>query len=174
METNQYPGRKVSSYVTSNPTVEWVAFREGATMPAYKTAGAAGFDISAWLGDGEVMRIAPQGTAIVPTGLNLRIQPGYELQVRSRSGLSAKKPHVHVLNSPGTIDEDYVGNGEDFELKIILHNTSATEWFHVGHGDRIAQGVVSPVVRATMILRTEPFEDGASGGRVGGLGSTGK
>jgi dUTP pyrophosphatase len=110
------------------------------------------------------MVIPPGGRALVPTGLHLDIPPGFEVQVRPRSGLAARSG-VTVLNSPGTIDSDYRG-----EVKVILVN-HGSEAFRVARGDRIAQLVVSPVARASFV-RADRVEDTARGS--GGFGSTGR
>lgn len=140
---------------------------EGASVPSYETPGAAGMDVRAnletWFSANPVnFVIEPGQSKIIPTGVYVQIPQGYEIQVRSRSGLAAKNG-VFVLNSPGTIDSDYRG-----EIKVILHN-SGSEWFYVKHGDRIAQLVVAPVVQAEMVnAELDETERGA-----GGFGSTG-
>jgi dUTP pyrophosphatase len=130
-------------------------------LPAYESEGAAGLDIRAFP-DGAV-EIPPLGRARIPTGLFLEIPPGFEAQVRPRSGLAARCG-VTVLNSPGTIDSDYRG-----ELEIILINLGA-ETFTVQNGERIAQLVLSPVSRAAVMeaASLSPTERGS-----GGFGSTG-
>ena len=112
---------------------------EGLALPAYATAGAAGMDLLAAV---EVpMTVAPGGRAFIPTGLTIALPPGYELQIRPRSGL-ALRHGITLPNSPGTIDEDYRG-----EIGVILLNTG-TEPFVVERGSRIAQAVLAPVSRA--------------------------
>ncbi len=133
----------------------------GAVLPAYETAGAAGADVRARLDEDLV--IAPSRAALVPTGLRFAIPEGYEIQVRPRSGL-ALRHSITVLNSPGTIDSDYRG-----ELGVILINHSAED-FTVHDGDRIAQLVLSPVVRADFV-RTDVLDETGRGS--GGFGSTG-
>lgn len=134
---------------------------EGAELPLYGSAGAAGADVRAAL-EGELL-LAPGGRALVPTGLYFEIPEGYEIQVRPRSGL-AYKHGVTVLNAPGTIDHDYRG-----ELKVLLVNLSE-EPFVIERGMRIAQIVVVPVVRAKFL----PCEELAATERgAGGFGSTG-
>jgi dUTP pyrophosphatase len=130
-------------------------------LPQYESEGAAGLDIRAFLGSETV--IPPLGRAQIPTGLFVEIPPGFEGQVRPRSGLAARRG-VTVLNSPGTIDSDYRG-----ELQIILINLGA-EPFTVQNGDRIAQLVLSPVCRAA-VLETESLSITERGS--GGFGSTG-
>ena len=134
---------------------------EGAKLPAYQSAGAAGADISANVA-GPVV-IPSGGFAAIQTGLYMEVPEGYEVQVRPRSGLAAKHG-VTCLNAPGTIDSDYRG-----EVKIILINHGA-EPFAVNHGDRVAQLVVSAVPQARFapavtLTQTERAE--------GGFGSTG-
>ena len=134
-----------------------------AAFPSYETGGASGMDLRAFSGE-DVVIIPPRGgMAKIPTGLFMEIPPGYEGQVRPRSGL-ALRSGVTVLNSPGTIDSDYRG-----ELEVILINLGA-ESFTVKNGDRIAQLVVSPVFRAE-IAEAETLSETERGG--GGFGSTG-
>ncbi|MCW5731149.1 MAG: dUTP diphosphatase [Alphaproteobacteria bacterium] len=134
---------------------------EGLPLPAYATAESAGMDLLAAIA-GEVV-LAPGARALLPTGIALAIPPGYEAQVRPRSGL-ALRHGVTVLNAPGTIDADYRG-----EVGVILINHGA-EPFTIRRGDRIAQLVLAEVARA----RLEPVgELGASGRGTGGFGSTG-
>jgi dUTP pyrophosphatase len=132
---------------------------EGLALPAYATAGAAGMDVLA----AEDATIAPGARHAVATGLALAIPAGYEIQVRPRSGL-ALKHGISVPNTPGTIDSDYRG-----ELKVILINHGA-QAFAVRRGDRIAQLVLAPVVRA---LWSEVAALDATERGTGGFGSTG-
>lgn len=111
---------------------------EHAKLPQYMSVGAAGFDFHS----AEDKLIMPGETALISTGLAFRISDGYEIQVRPRSGLSAKTG-IRVANAPGTLDCDYLG-----EVKIILDNTGSTP-FTVNIGDRIAQGIAAPVYRAS-------------------------
>ncbi|MBL4811252.1 MAG: dUTP diphosphatase [Rhodobacteraceae bacterium] len=147
-----------------------VVWTEGADqslpLPFYASAGAAGADICANFPpesrtDGLVL--ASMQRAIIPTGLRLRIPPGFEGQMRSRSGLSLKFG-VCLPNSPGTIDADYRG-----EVGVILVNLGDTP-FHVTHGMRVAQLIIAPVVRAGFGVVTS-LDDTARG--AGGYGSTG-
>ena len=134
---------------------------EGAAIPEYKTAGAAGADLCALL-DSPVT--IPSGrSAMVPTGLFFEIPEGYEVQVRPRSGLAAKNG-VTVLNTPGTIDSDYRG-----EIKVILINLGQSD-FTINSGDRIAQMIVAPVTQATFTA-VESLSETQRG--EGGFGSTG-
>ena len=131
----------------------------GLPLPAYATAGAAGMDVVA----AEDLILAPGARAAVATGFALAIPPGYEVQVRPRSGL-ALKHGVTCLNTPGTIDSDYRG-----EVKVILANLGQ-EPFVIARGDRIAQLVPAPVLRSTMI---EVDELDTTDRGAGGFGSTG-
>ena len=153
-------------------TVEIKAFREGAVIPKKATESAAGYDLCAWLKDSydEQTLVAPHSTMIVPTGLNVNIPNGYEIQIRPRSGLAAKFA-VTVLNTPGTIDSDYCGDGEDFELKVILINHNKIP-FSIKHGDRIAQMVVAKLAEHELVV-VEEFSTTDKTSRKGGLGSTG-
>ena len=132
---------------------------EGLTLPAYATGGAAGMDVLA----AEDVTLAPGERWPVATGIAVAIPHGYEIQVRPRSGL-ALKHGIGVPNAPGTIDSDYRG-----ELKVILINHGQTP-FEVRRGDRIAQLVLAPVVRASW-LKVDELDETARG--VGGFGSTG-
>ena len=130
-------------------------------LPAYATAGAAGMDVLAAVD--EDMLLLPGARAAIPTGLMMAVPAGHELQVRARSGL-ALRDGLAVLNAPGTIDSDYRG-----ELKIILINHGA-ESFAIERGDRIAQLVLAPVLRADWheVSQLSDTERGS-----GGFGSTG-
>ena len=130
-------------------------------LPRYQTDGAAGLDLLADI-DGE-WTLAPLERRAVPTGLQLALPRGYEGQVRPRSGL-ALRHGVTCLNSPGTIDSDYRG-----EVQVILANLSATP-FSFRRGERIAQLVIAPVVRAALV-EVEVLPVTTRGG--GGFGSTG-
>ncbi len=132
---------------------------EGLELPGYATEGAAGMDVLS----AEDVTIAPGGRHAVATGLAVAIPPGFEIQVRPRSGL-ALKHGITVPNTPGTIDSDYRG-----ELKVILINHGA-DAFDIRRGDRVAQLVLAPVTRAAW-LETEELDDTARG--AGGFGSTG-
>lgn len=132
---------------------------EGLELPLYATDGAAGMDVLS----AEDVTLAPGARHAVATGLALAIPPGYEIQVRPRSGL-ALKHGISVPNTPGTIDSDYRG-----ELKVILINFGA-EPFEIRRGDRVAQLVLAPVTRALWAVVDE-LDDTARG--AGGFGSTG-
>lgn len=131
----------------------------GLELPAYATEGAAGMDVLA----AEDVTLAPGARHAVATGLAVAIPPGFEIQVRPRSGL-ALKHGISVPNTPGTIDSDYRG-----ELKVILINHSS-DAFDVRRGDRIAQLVLAPVTRASW-LKVDELDETARG--EGGFGSTG-
>lgn len=135
---------------------------EGLPLPAYQTEHAAGADVHAAL-EGPVM-LQTGKHALVPTGFCYEIPPGYEMQVRPRSGL-AFKHGVTVLNAPGTIDADYRG-----ELKVLLIN-HGPEPFEIQRGERIAQIIIAPVSSATF---TEVNELSDTTRGAGGFGSTGK
>lgn len=132
-------------------------------LPAYETADAAGMDLRAAVAEDTPLVLRPMERAMVPTGLALALPPGHEAQVRPRSGLAARAG-VTCLNSPGTIDADYRG-----EVKVILINLGEED-FVIRRGDRIAQMVVAPVLRA----RWEETADlDATERGAGGFGSTG-
>lgn len=134
----------------------------GAQAPVYSTKEAAGADIRAFLPDGPIT-LLPGEFRMIPTGIQLEIPVGYEVQVRPRSGLAAKHG-ITVLNSPGTIDSDYRG-----EIKVILINHGKEE-FIINSGDRIAQLVAARVEQALFQLSDE-LNDSERG--EGGFGSTG-
>ncbi len=136
-------------------------------LPSYETAGAAGADLRANLpaaDRGAGWTLAPMERRIVPTGLRVEIPDGFEMQIRPRSGLAAKHG-VTLANAPGTIDSDYRG-----PLGVILINLGA-EPFTIGHGDRIAQAVIAPVVQADYAL-VDALGETTRGS--GGFGSTGR
>ncbi len=138
-----------------------------ATVPTYQTPGSAGMDLSACLGgDGDIeptLVLEPGRIAVVPCGFAVAIPAGFEGQVRPRSGL-ASRHGVTVPNAPGTIDSDYRG-----EVKVALIN-HGPDPYTITQGQRIAQLVISPVVRANLIEVDEL--DGTARG-AGGFGSTG-
>ena len=131
-------------------------------IPSYKTEGASGMDLMAFIN--EPIRLAPKNSCLVPTGLSVAFSNDYEIQIRPRSGLAAKK-NISVLNTPGTIDSDYRG-----EIKIILFNHGDKE-FIINNKDRIAQMVLSPVHKMSL-EEVENLPDSVRG--KGGFGSTGK
>ncbi|WP_120870450.1 dUTP diphosphatase [Helicobacter pylori] len=130
-----------------------------ALIPKYQTEGSSGFDLHAV----EEVMIKPHSVGLVRIGICLSLEVGYELQVRTRSGL-ALNHQVVVLNSPGTVDNDYRG-----EIKVILANLSDKD-FKVQVGDRIAQGVVQKTYKAEFI-ECERLDETSRGS--GGFGSTG-
>lgn len=142
-------------------SVKRLAHGEGLPLPSYETAHAAGMDLPAAVESDMVLK--PGERALVPTGLSIALPDGYEAQIRPRSGLAARSG-VTVLNSPGTVDADYRG-----EVKVILANLGA-EPFTVTRGMRIAQMVVAPVARASLVA-VDVLPDSARG--EGGFGSTG-
>ena len=137
---------------------------EGLPLPAYQSALAAGLDLLAAIPEDAPVTLAPGQQALVPTALSIALPAGYEAQVRPRSGLAAKHG-VTVLNSPGTIDADYRG-----EIMVILINHGRAA-FVVRRGERIAQMVVAPVVRATLVSTVSL---GATARGEDGFGSTGR
>ena len=136
----------------------------GLPLPAYETAQAAGMDLRAAVPDDEPLTLRPGSRFPVPTGLAFALPPGFEGQVRPRSGL-AFKHGVTCLNSPGTVDADYRG-----EVKVILVNLGEED-FVIRRGERIAQLVIAPVVQATW-AEVETLDETVRG--AGGFGSTGR
>ncbi len=132
------------------------------TLPSYKTKGASGMDLIAFVK--EKIVIKPQTSALIPTGLSVAFSENYEIQIRPRSGLAAKN-NIGVLNSPGTIDSDYRG-----ELKIIIFNYSNHD-FIVNNNDRVAQMVLTPIAKMEL---EEANELPKTLRGEGGFGSTGK
>lgn len=131
-------------------------------LPAYETADSAGMDLRAHLDEAVVLK--PGQRVLIPSGLRLEIPPGYEGQVRPRSGLALKRG-LTVLNAPGTIDADYRG-----DVGVILINLSQEDQ-RIEAGDRIAQLLFAPVTRAELV-EVETLDDTARGS--GGFGSTGE
>lgn len=148
------------------PTVQfaWLPHGKGLALPAYETDLAAGMDIRAAVPADSPVVLKTGGRALVETGFAVALPPGFEAQVRPRSGLAARHG-ITCLNTPGTIDADYRG-----EIKVILIN-HGDEPFTVQRGERIAQIVIAPVVQAEILL-VEALDDTARG--TGGFGSTGK
>jgi dUTP pyrophosphatase len=149
-----------------NPTVPITRLPhgEGLPLPAYETAQAAGMDLRAAVPDDEPLTLRPGSRFPVPTGLAFALPPGFEGQVRPRSGL-AFRHGVTCLNTPGTVDADYRG-----EVKVILVN-HGEEDFVIRRGERIAQLVIAPVVQATWV-EVESLDETVRG--AGGFGSTGR
>jgi dUTP pyrophosphatase len=131
-------------------------------LPAYQTEQSAGADLCADISDS--LEILPMQRVLIPTGLSIELPESYEAQIRPRSGL-ALKHGITVLNSPGTIDADYRG-----EIKVLLINLS-NETFTLNPGDRIAQMIVAPYIKAEWI-EAESLSETARG--AGGYGHTGK
>ena len=133
-------------------------------LPAYETSGAAGLDLRAALPAEAPMRLLPGERALVPTGLVLEIPEGHEGQVRARSG-RALREGLGLVNAPGTIDSDYRG-----EVSVLVINLGQQP-IVISRGDRIAQLVISPIARVSVIERAEVIATDRSSG---GFGSTGR
>src|SRR6476661_3379688 len=133
-------------------------------LPAYETGGSAGMDLRAAVAEDAPLTLAPGARALVPTGLKIALEIGYEAQVRPRSGL-ALKHGLTCLNSPGTIDSDYRG-----EVGVILIN-HGQEPFVIKRGERIAQMVIARHEQAS-VVEVETLDETARG--AGGFGSTGR
>ena len=131
-------------------------------LPSYKTSGASGMDLMAFIKSS--VTVKPKTSSLVPTGLSIAFSEDYEIQIRPRSGLAAKY-NISVLNTPGTIDSDYRG-----EIKIIIYNHGDTD-FNINNGDRIAQMILSPVIKMEL-EETNDLPKTIRGS--GGFGSTGK
>lgn len=138
-------------------------FDESFPMPSYETKDAAGADLRASLENKEDLIIKAGERVLIPTGLSFEIQPGFEVQIRPRSGISLKT-NLLVVNAPGTIDADYRG-----EVKIIIGNFG-TEDHVIKHGERIAQMVLAPIHQAEFSV-VDTLSDTVRG--EGGFGSTG-
>ena len=132
-----------------------------AILPTYESEGASGFDLYV----SEEIVSPPNRTILVKTGLAVEIPMGYEMQIRPRSGTSLKTG-LMVKNSPGTIDSDYRG-----EIGILIYNTGERYGHCINRGDRIAQGVIVPVIRAS-IEEVEELDTSVRG--ASGFGSTGQ
>tara|TARA_A100001011_G_scaffold309232_1_gene325218 strand:+ start:1799 stop:2236 length:438 start_codon:yes stop_codon:yes gene_type:complete len=131
-------------------------------MPVYKTDGASGMDLMAFIK--KPINVKSKTSSLIPTGLSVAFSKDYEIQIRPRSGLAAKD-NVSVLNTPGTIDSDYRG-----EIKVIIYNHGIND-FIINNGDRIAQMILAPVVKMEL-EETNDLPDTIRGD--GGFGSTGK
>ena len=131
-------------------------------LPTYKTIGASGMDLMAFIE--KPINLNPGKSCLVPTGLSVAFSEKYEIQIRPRSGLAAKN-NISVLNTPGTIDSDYRG-----EIKIILFN-HGSENFIINNNDRIAQIVLTPIIKMEL-EETKELPESLRG--EGGFGSTGK
>ena len=131
-------------------------------LPAYKTNGASGMDLMAFIK--EPISVKPKTSNLIPTGLSVAFSEDYEIQIRPRSGLAAKN-NISVLNTPGTVDSDYRG-----EIKVIIYN-HGSENFIINNGDRIAQMILTPVIKMEL-EETNNLPETLRG--EGGFGSTGK
>ena len=131
-------------------------------LPSYKSAGASGMDLMAFID--KPINLEPGKSCLIPTGLSVAFPKEYEIQIRPRSGLAAKN-NISVLNTPGTIDSDYRG-----ELKIILYNHSKKN-FIINKNDRVAQMVLTPIIKMELEETNELPESVRDDG---GFGSTGK
>jgi len=136
-----------------NPNVE---------LPVYKTSGASGMDLMAFIK--EPVTLKPHKSCMIPTGISVAFPHEFEIQIRPRSGLAAKN-NISVLNTPGTIDSDYRG-----EIKVILYNHGDKK-FLINNTDRIAQVVLTPVIKMNLV-ETDKLPETVRG--EGGFGSTGK
>lgn len=158
------PSHAGPSHHPARPIVRFLKLDPRASVPAYQTLGAAGLDLAACLPEASPGMVLETGAiALIPTGLAVAIPPGFEGQVRARSGLSTKHG-IGLPNAPGTIDSDYRG-----ELRVAVINFGR-ERFTVTHGMRIAQLVIAPVAHA-VIEEVDALDDTPRG--AGGFGSTG-
>ena len=131
-------------------------------LPSYKTDGASGMDLMAYIE--KPINLQPGKSCLVSTGLSVAFPKEYEIQIRPRSGLAAKS-NISVLNTPGTIDSDYRG-----EIKVILFN-HGNKNFKINNNDRIAQMILTPVIKMDL-EETDELPESVRG--TGGFGSTGK
>ena len=131
-------------------------------LPAYKTIGASGMDLMAFIKEPIILK--PQKSCLVPTGISVAFPADFEIQIRPRSGLAAKN-NISVLNTPGTIDSDYRG-----EIKVILYNHGDSS-FLINNKDRIAQMILTPIIKMNL-EETDTLPETVRG--EGGFGSTGK
>ncbi len=131
-------------------------------LPTYKTNGASGMDLMAFIKD--PINVKSKTSYLVPTGLTLAFPEKYEIQIRPRSGLAVKN-NISILNTPGTIDSDYRG-----EIKVIIYNHGNKD-FVINNGDRIAQMILMPVIKMEL-EETDQLPETIRG--EGGFGSTGK
>ena len=131
-------------------------------LPEYKTEGASGIDLMAFIK--KPVNVKPKTSSIIPTGIAVAFSKNYEIQIRPRSGLAAKK-NIGILNTPGTIDSDYRG-----EIKVIIFNYGKKN-FIINNGDRIAQMVLSPIIKIKLEKKNDLPE--TFRGKKG-FGSTGK
>lgn len=158
---------RVESPVTVVLRMRRRAHARGLPLPAYATADAAGLDLAAAVDARRPLVLAPGARSLVPTGLVIELPPGFEAQVRPRSGL-ALKHGITVLNSPGTIDADYRG-----EVMVLLIN-HGDEPFTIRRGERIAQLVVAPVTQARIIAVAGTSKTARGTGGFGSTGTSGR
>ncbi len=144
--------------------LRWLPHGTGLQPPAYATTQAAGMDIRAAVPADKPVVLEAGSRSLIETGIVLALPPGFEAQIRPRSGLAIRHG-ITCLNTPGTIDADYRG-----EIKVILINLG-DEAFTINRGDRIAQMVIAPVVQADM-MQVDGLDETDRG--AGGFGSTGK
>jgi len=131
-------------------------------IPTYKTKGASGMDLMAFIE--KPIKLPPNNSCLVPTGISIAFSKDFEIQIRPRSGLSAKN-NITVLNTPGTIDSDYRG-----EIKVILFNHGKND-FIINNKDRVAQMILTPTIKVDF-EEVDNLPDTLRG--EGGFGSTGK
>ena len=131
-------------------------------LPKYKTSGASGVDLSAFIK--EAIDLKPKESILIPTGLSVAFSEDFEIQIRPRSGLAAKN-NISVLNTPGTIDSDYRG-----EIKVIIYNHGSVN-FLINNGDRVAQMILAPVLKMEL-EEVNNLPESIRG--KNGFGSTGK
>ena len=152
--------------MSAAPTLRlnWLPHGAGLQLPAYATTRAAGMDIRAAVPAGKPVVLEAGSRRLIETGITLALPPGFEAQIRPRSGLAIRHG-ITCLNTPGTIDGDYRG-----EIKVVLINLG-DEAFTINRGERIAQMVIAPVVQAD-IIQVDVLDETDRG--TGGFGSTGK
>ena len=131
-------------------------------LPMYKTNGASGMDLMAFIKD--PISVKSKTSSLIPTGLSVAFSEDYEIQIRPRSGLATKN-EITVLNTPGTVDSDYRG-----EIKVIIYNHGDND-FLINNGDRIAQMILAPIAKMELV-ETDNLPETIRG--EGGFGSTGK
>ncbi|WP_019221185.1 dUTP diphosphatase [Bartonella senegalensis] len=180
LNNQQSSSQQFSSLSQSSPPpspqatllIERLDHGQGLELPHYATAGSSGLDLRAALAEEETVVLAPGQRALIPTGLIFHLSPGFEAQIRPRSGL-ALKHGITCLNTPGTIDSDYRG-----EVKVLLINCGQED-FAITRGMRIAQTVIAPVLQVN-VCTLAPKQNGCTknnaglGSRgTGGFGSTG-
>ncbi|WP_455475047.1 dUTP diphosphatase [Bartonella sp. B30(2025)] len=175
-QTNiQFNSQEISSSHRSQQivlSVQRLQHGKGLELPHYATAGSAGLDLRAALLEDETIVLAPGKRALIPTGLIFHLLPGFEAQIRPRSGL-ALKHGITCLNTPGTIDSDYRG-----EVKVLLINLGQED-FSIQRGMRIAQTVIAPVVQVHVCeiepnqQTSEQTSNNIKARGAGGFGSTG-